>query len=117
MVLRLAEQPDPEDPQINQLAINPQRQTLITLFAENKQQKVSQRGPVDATATVTRVAGTTAQATTCLNLSFVRVYEAGRRRPGSGGGLALFLVNLRRVEGTWRVYQVTNQPRQCGIPR
>lgn len=114
MVVRLAEKPDPEDPAIAALSVEPQRSELVTLFTGIQQQGVTQRGPVDGTVTGAAVTGSTATARTCLDQTLTKVYDkAGRPRAGSAGTLTLFTVSLRKVEGGWKVAGVTGRDNAC----
>lgn len=114
MVVRLAEKPDPDDPAIAALSVDPQRSELVTLFTGIQQQGVTQRGPVDGTVTRADVTGSTATARTCLDQTLTKVYDkAGRPRAGSAGTLTLFSVSLRQVEGAWKVAGVTGRDNAC----
>jgi hypothetical protein len=114
MVVRLAESPDPEDPELPRLAADPQLTSLVTLFTDVRQQGIAQRGPVDGTVTVTAVSGGGATARTCLDQTLTKVYDrAGRARPGSTGTVTLFTVSLRRSGGTWKVTGVTGRDNAC----
>jgi hypothetical protein len=117
MVVRLAEQPDPADPEIAALSVSPQREQLVTLFGNIKRQDISQRGPIDGAVTVATVSGARATAATCLDQSLVRVYDkAGKPRPGSSGSVQLFAVSLERSAGAWKVSQVSNGDTPCTLP-
>jgi hypothetical protein len=117
-VIRLAERPDPDDPALTQLVLDPQRSVLVKVFTTNKGTGVVQRGPIRATATVRAVRGTTADVTTCLDQTLVKVYErSGRARPGSQGGVTPFLLELRRDGGAWKVFRASSQSGTCSIPR
>jgi hypothetical protein len=114
MVVRLAESPDPEDPELPRLAAEPQLTTLVTLFADTRRQGIVQRGPVDGTVTVAAVSGGGATARTCLDQTLTRVYDAaGRPRAGSAGTVTLFTVALRRTGGTWKVTGVRSRDNAC----
>jgi hypothetical protein len=114
MVVRLAEKPDPDDPAIAALSVDPQRADLVTLFTGIRQQGLSQRGPVDGTATVASVTGAAAVVRTCLDQTLTKVYDkAGKPRAGSAGTLTLFTVSLREAEGAWQVAGVTGKDNAC----
>jgi hypothetical protein len=118
MVVRLAEKPDPDDPDLTALALDPQLATLVKVFAANQESGVTQRGPILATATVRSVRGATAESTTCLDQTFVKVYErSGRVRPGSSGGRDPFVLSLRRDGGAWKVFRASGGSGTCSIPR
>jgi hypothetical protein len=117
-VIRLAERPDPDDPALTQLVLDPQRSVLVKVFATNSETGVVQRGPIRATATVRTIRGTTADVTTCLDQTLVKVYErSGRARPGSQGGVTPFRLELRRDGGAWKVFRASSQSGTCPIPR
>ena len=117
-VIRLAERPDPDDPALTQLVLDPQRSVLVKVFTTNSETGVVQRGPIRATATVSTVRGTTADVTTCLDQTLVKVYErSGRARPGSQGGVTPFRLELRRDGGAWKVFRASSQSGTCPIPR
>jgi hypothetical protein len=117
-VIRLAERPDPDDPALTQLVLDPQRSVLVKVFSTNSETGVVQRGPIRATATVRTVRGTTADVITCLDQTLVKVYErSGRARPGSQGGVTPFLLELRRDGGAWKVFHASSQSGTCPIPR
>ncbi len=118
MVVRLAEKPDPDDPQIAQLSVDPQAGQLVTLFTNVKAQGLSQRGPIDGSVTVGSVSASTATATTCLDQTLTRLYDkAGTERPGSNGTKAQFAVTLTMSGGAWKVSQVNSGGAQCSLPR
>jgi len=117
MVVRLAEKPDPADPEIATLSVAPQMDQLVTLFTNTKAQGIVQRGPIDGSVTVAAVTGATATAATCLDQTLVRLYDrAGKPRPGSSGSVQQFSVRLERTGGAWKVSTVsTGSP--CTLPR
>jgi hypothetical protein len=117
MVVRLAEKPDPDDPQIAQLSVDPQTGQLVTLFTNVKAQGVVQRGPIDGSVTVASVGASTATATTCLDQTLTRLYDrGGTPRPGSRGTKSQFSVTLTRAGGTWKVSNVATGA-DCTLPR
>jgi hypothetical protein len=118
MVVRLAEQPNPDDPGIAMLSVPPQTGKLVTLFTDIRAQGLSQRGPIDGSVTVGTVGAATAKASTCLDQTLTRVYDkAGRRRPGSSGSRTLFTVALKRAGGTWKVSGVSDNDADCTPPK
>jgi hypothetical protein len=118
MVVRLAEQPDPDDPQIAQLSVDPQAGQLVTLFTNVKAQGLSQRGPIDGLVAVGSVGASTATATTCLDQTLTRLYDkAGTKRPGSNGTKSQFTVTLTMSGGAWKVSQVSSSGADCTLPR
>jgi hypothetical protein len=117
MVVRLAEKPDPDDPQIARLSVDPQAGQLVMLFTNVKAQGLSQRGPIDGSVTVGPVSASTATATTCLDQTLTRLYDrAGNRRPGSSGTKSQFTVTLTMSDGVWKVSQVNSNPAECTLP-
>jgi len=117
-VVRLAERPDPADPALTGLVLDPQRSVLVTVFAANARTGVVQRGPIRGTATVRTVRDSTADVSICLDQSLVKVYErSGRARPGSQGGVTPFLLELRRDRGAWKVFRASSPSGTCAIPR
>jgi len=118
MVVRLAEKPDPDDPEIAQLSVDPQAGQLVTLFTDVKAQGLSQRGPIDGSVTVGTVGASTASATTCLDQTLTRLYDkAGTRRLGSNGTKSQFTVTLTNSGGAWKVSQVKSSGTDCTLPR
>ena len=118
MVVRLAEKPDPDDPEIAQLSVDPQAGQLVTLFTDVKAQGLSQRGPIDGSVTVGSVGASTASATTCLDQTLTRLYDkAGTKRPGSNGTRSQFTVTLTNSGGAWKVSQVKSSGADCTLPR
>jgi hypothetical protein len=118
MVVRLAEKPDPADPEIAALSLPPQRDQLITLYGNIKRQGISQRGPIDGSVSAVAVTGATATAATCLDQTLVRVYDkTGKARPGSSGSLMRFSVSLQRDAGAWKVTRVSGGDASCTLPR
>jgi hypothetical protein len=118
MVVRLAEKPDPDDPQIAQLSVDPQAGQLVTLFTDVKAQGLSQRGPIDGSVTVGSVGASAATATTCLDQTLTRLYDkAGTKRPGSNGTKSQFTVTLTNSGGAWKVSQVNSSGAECTLPR
>jgi len=117
MVVRLAEKPDPDDPQIAQLSVDPQEGQLVTLFTNVKAQGISQRGPIDGSVTVGSTSASTATATTCLDQTLTRLYDkAGKKRPGSNGTKSQFAVTLANSGGIWKVSQVNSSGADCTLP-
>jgi len=117
MVVRLAEKPDPDDPQIAALSVDPQAGELVTLYTNVKANGLSQRGPIDGSVTVGSVGASTATATTCLDQRLTQVYDrSGKPRPGSRGTRAEFSVTLTRTGGTWKVSRVTSSGADCSLP-
>jgi hypothetical protein len=117
MVVRLAEKPDPDDPEIARLSVDPQAGQLVTLFGNVKAQGLSQRGPIDGSVTVGSVGASTATATTCLDQTLTRLYDkAGNKRPGSDGTRSQFAVTLTSSGGAWKVSQVTSSSAECTLP-
>jgi hypothetical protein len=117
MVVRLAEKPDPDDPQLAALTVSPQRDTLVKVFGANATGGVSQRGVIDATVSVRSVTDSSAIAMTCLDQTAVKVYERnGRARPGTGG-IDAFTLTLRLQSGSWKVQRAVTVNRSCTIPR
>jgi len=118
MVVRLAEKPDPDDPQIAQLSVDPQAGQLVTLFTNVKAQGLSQRGPIDGSVAVGSVSASAATATTCLDQTLTRLYDkAGAKRPGSNGTKSQFTVTLTMSGGAWKVSQVNSSGAECTLPR
>jgi hypothetical protein len=116
MVVRLAEKPDPDDPQIARLAVDPQAGRLVTLLTNVKAEGVLQRGPIDGKVLVGEVGGSTA--TTCLDQTLTQVYDrAGRPRPGSRGTQSRFAVTLTRTGGAWKVSDVQDSGADWTLPR
>jgi len=118
MVVRLAEKPDPDDPQIAQLSVDPQAGQLVTLFTNVKAQGLSQRGPIDGSVTVGSVGASAATASTCLDQTLTRLYDkAGTKRPGSNGTKSQFTVTLTMSGGGWKVSQVNSSGAECTLSR
>lgn len=117
-VVRLAERPDPADPALTQLVLEPQRSVLVKVFTANASAGVVQRGPIRGTATVRTIRDSTADVITCLDQTLVKVYErSGRARPGSQGGVSPFLLELRQDGGAWKVFRASGRSGTCSIPR
>jgi hypothetical protein len=116
MVVRLAEKPDPDDPDIAALSVEPQTDQLATLFRNTRDQGLSQRGPIDGSVTVGKVSGAAAAATTCLDQRLTRVYDkAGKQRPGSSGLRTQYAMTLKQVGGTWKVATVSGGSETCTV--
>ena len=117
MVVRLAEKPDPDDPQI--AALRRRRSpTSWSRCSPTSKQGISQRGPIDGSVTVAAVAGSRATATTCLDQTLIRLYDkAGKVRPGSSGSVEQFAVSLKLAEGIWKVSQVATEDDPCTLQR
>ena len=117
MVVRLAEKPDPDDPQLDALTVPPQRDTLVRVFGTYATDGISQRGVIDGTVRVRSVTGSSAVVTTCLDQTVVKVYErSGRARPGTGR-IELFTLQLRNESGAWKVQRAVTAEGSCTIPR
>jgi hypothetical protein len=117
MVVRLAEKPDPDDPQLAALSVPPQRDTLERAFGTYATDGISQRGVIDGTVRVQSVTGSSAIVGTCLDQTFVKVYErSGRARPGTGR-IELFTLTLRNESGAWKVQKAVTASGSCTIPR
>jgi hypothetical protein len=118
MLVGLAERPDPADPAIEALTLEPQRSTLVRVFTAAQAAGTSQRGPIFGVSGTPTVTGSSAQTVTCLDQTFTRVYErSGKARPGSSGGRTPFLVRLRRDAGSWKVFSSSSRPGTCSVPR
>lgn len=116
-VVRLAERPDPDDPGLEAVAVDPNLSTLVKLFTTNRASGVVQRGPILGTVATPTVRGSRADVITCLDQTFTRVYESGLVRPGSGGSVTPFQVELRRVGETWKVSRTSSRSGTCSIRR
>jgi hypothetical protein len=117
MVVRLAEKPDPDDPQLDALSVPPQRDTLERVFGAYAADGISQRGVIDGTVSVQSVTGSSALVKTCLDQTFVKVYErSGRARPGTGR-IESFTLTMRNESGAWKVQRAVTASGSCTVPR
>lgn len=117
MVVRLAEKPDPDDPQLAALSVPPQRTNLERVFGSYATDGISQRGVIDGTVSVRSVTGSSAVVGTCLDQAFVKVYErSGRARPGTGR-IESFTLQLRNESGAWKVQRAVAASGSCTVPR
>jgi hypothetical protein len=104
MSIRLAERPDPADPQISQLSVDPQRSAFINTYQRVRAQGLSQRGPVWGSFVSVAVTGVRAKVTTCLDLTKTQVYRSnGKPQAGSRGGEDLYIFTVLRNGNMWKV--------------
>jgi hypothetical protein len=105
MFTRLVEQPDPADPEIARLAVDPQMSRIVKVIDNVRQQELSQRGPVFGNVTKVDVSANRATVTTCLDLSKTVAYTSnGRPKPGSRGGAHdLYILTLNRIGSDWKI--------------
>jgi hypothetical protein len=120
MFVRLAEQPDPADPEIAHFTIEPQASRIVSVIGDVQRQKLSQRGPVFGSISNVSVSADRATVTTCLDLSARQSYRAnGEPRPGSRGGAHdLYILTLNRVGSDWKVSnQSSPDGSSCNVKR
>ncbi len=109
--VRLAEEPDPDDVALAQVALDPQLRLLRRVLAGGAASGVTRRGRVVATARVVGLRGDQAFLVGCVNTTAQILYGAdGRPVARWHGGLSVSLVRLHRDDGRWKVYLVGPLP-------
>lgn len=109
--VRLSEAPDPDDPAMIQIAVDPQLTSLRSAVSRAEQAQRSMRGPVRASASLRSLRGREADVLACIDLTGQRRYGAdGAPVPGVRGTRMAKLVRLRSDDGQWKVYGVLRAP-------
>lgn len=109
--VRLAEEPDPDDAALPQVALDPQLGRLRRALGANATAGVTRRGKVLAVARVEVVRGDRAIVVGCLNAASQRLLgPAGRPVPRWRGGVSVSRVRMRRDDGRWKVYLLAALP-------
>ncbi len=116
LTVRLSETPDPGDPLIDELTLEPQRTRLRDAVEASRQSGYSRRGPVIADATVRTLTGSRATVQACADTYGQRTFgRGGRELPGSRGRPTGYVVTMQNDAGTWRVVQVRlDEASRCG---
>jgi hypothetical protein len=109
--VRLAEEPDPDDAALPQVALDPQLGRLRRALGASATAGLTRRGRVLAVARVEAVRGDQAIVVGCLNAASQRLLgPAGRPAPRWRGGVSVSRVHMRRADGRWKVYLLAALP-------
>jgi len=109
--VRLAEEPDPDDAALPQVALDPELGRLRRALGANAAAGLTRRGRVLAVARVEVVSGDQAIVVGCLNAASQRLLgPAGRPVPRWRGGVSVSRVHMRRDDGRWKVHLLAALP-------
>jgi hypothetical protein len=108
--VRLAEEPDPADPALPRVAVEPELGRLRRSLSVTSDAQVSQRGRVLIVARVDGLRGNQAVVLGCANWAAQRRYDGAGRPAAWRAGLTAMSALLRRDGGQWRVYLVNRLP-------
>jgi hypothetical protein len=109
--IRLWEEPDPADPAIPQVALEPELSRLRTALSVSSDAQISRRGRVIAAARLQLLRGSQAIVIGCVNSAEQRLYDGqDRRDPRWRGGLAVSAARMRWDDARWKVYLVAPLP-------
>ncbi len=109
--VRLAERPNPADPALDLVTVDPQRAQLRASVQAWARQRISRRGPLVAAAAIRALAGIDATVLGCVLRSGQRLYLAsGAPAGGAGPGPAATIAQLRWDSGRWRVARTAPAP-------
>ncbi len=109
--VRLAEEPDPDDVALAQVALDPQLGRLRRALAASAASGRSQRGRVLAVARVETIRGNQAVVVGCLDSTAQRFYGPGDGPvPRSRASVSVSRVQMRRDDGRWKVSALAALP-------
>jgi hypothetical protein len=112
--VRLGETPDPADPALAQVAMDPELSRFRRALSVSSDADLSRRGRVLATARVMSLNGSQAVVIGCTDSSAQRLLDGQLRRQAWRGGAVVTAVHLRLQAGHWRVYQLNLMaPARC----
>jgi hypothetical protein len=109
--VRLGEAPDPSDPALSQVAVDPELSRFRRALSVSSDAQVSRHGRVDVTAWIMSLQGGQAIVVGCADSSAQELFDGSARRPAWRGGVVVTAVRLRLEAGRWLVYQVNPMPR------
>jgi hypothetical protein len=109
--VRLGETPDPADPALPQVALDPELSRLRRALSVSSDAQTSRRGRVTIDARLLSLNGTQAIVVGCANSSAQLLFDGQRRRTGWRGGIVVTAAELRWQAGRWRVFQVNPMSR------
>lgn len=109
--VRLGEAPDPADPALSQVALDPELSRFRRALSVSSDAQVSRHGRVDVTAWIMSLQGRQAIVVGCADSSAQELYDGSTRRSAWRGGIVVTAVRLRLEAGRWLVYQVNPMPR------
>jgi hypothetical protein len=109
-VVRLNEEPDPDDPALPQIAIGPELVRVHNALSAAASAGQSRHGRITASAMVQSLRGTDAIVLSCADLSRQRMSAAGGARPVAARRPTAMAVRMRRDDGRWKVYGMVAVP-------
>jgi hypothetical protein len=115
---RLAREPDPQDPEIDERATGPARDMLVTSLTKMNEEGVHiEFGPSYSHDVVNvEVSGETAVVTDCFIDEGFRVHDAAGERVEFPATQALHEVSMSSADGTWLVQSVIKSPASAVEP-
>jgi hypothetical protein len=115
---RLAREPNPQDPEIDERATGPARDMLVTSLTRMNEEGVHiEFGPSYSHDIVNvEVSGETAIVTDCFTDEGFRVHDAAGERIEFPATQALHEVSMSSADGTWLVQSVTKPPASAVEP-
>ena len=110
-VVRLGEDPDPDDVALPQVALDPELALLRRALARSEATGTTRRGRVLATARVTGLHGNEATVVGCVDTAAQSLFGPdGRSVPHWRGALSVSTLRMRRDDGRWKVYLLASLP-------
>jgi hypothetical protein len=109
--VRLGETPDPADPALPQVALDPELSRFRQALSVSSDAQTSRRGRVTVNARLLSLNGTQAIVVGCADSSAQQLFDGSRRRTAWRGGIVVTAAELRWQAGRWRVYQVNPMAR------
>jgi hypothetical protein len=107
---RLAEEPDPADPALPLVAMDPELGRLRRALSVSSDGQLSHRGRVVAYATLVRLAGREALVIGCQNSAQQVLYQGPDRQKKYRGGISVQAATLRLQGGRWLVMRLAALP-------
>jgi hypothetical protein len=112
--VRLGEDPDPADPALAEVALDPELGRFRRALSVNSDAQVSRRGRVVVIAWVLSLRGSQAIVVGCANSAAQQWYDGSQRRAAWRGGITVTAARLQLRAGRWRVYLVSPMsPSRC----
>jgi hypothetical protein len=109
--VRLGEEPDPADPALSEVALDPELGRSRRALSVSSDAQVSRRGRVVVMAWVLSLRGSQAVVIGCVNSTAQQWFDGPQRRTAWRGGVAVTAARMVLRAGRWRVYQVNPMSR------
>lgn len=109
--VRLGEDPDPADPALAEVALDPELGRLRRALSVSSDAQLSRRGRVSVVAWLLSLQGSQAVVVGCANSSAQQMYDGAQQRTAWRGGVVVTAARLVLQGGSWRVYQINPMSR------